>query len=236
MNWVGIAALAILFGSVLLGWYRGFLKTILAMVQLIATIILVMLLSPIVKNILIENTGLYHQTKSSIISAIEEKLPELPEGAELPPEMQNTLIENSSIPTLFQGLLKENNRAEVYEELGAATFLEYVGSYMADLIVGAVSFLIVFVVIRIAFQIRVLAFDLLGRLPVLGGINRLAGAAVGALRGLIILWILCLLATVFPDTRVGQDVLFAAGSSGILSWVYNNNLLFRFLLLLKMSV
>lgn len=235
MNWVGIAAVIILLISVFLGWYRGFLKTILAMVQLIATILLVLLLSPILKNILTENTGLYRQTKSGIISAIEERLPELPEGVEIPSEMQNTLIENSSFPVILQNMLKENNRADIYEKLNATTFLEYIGSYMADLIVGLVSFLIVFIVVRIIFQILVLAFDLLGKLPVIGGINRLAGAALGLLRGVIFLWILCLLATVFPETQVGREVMVAAGSSGLLSWIYNNNLLLRLLFLLKMN-
>lgn len=236
MNWVGIAAVIVLLGSVLLGWYKGFLKTVLAMVQLIATIILVLILSPLLKNILMENTGLYRQTRDSIISSIEEKLPELPAGIEIPAEMQNTLIENSSIPKIFQELLKENNRADVYERLNATTFLEYIGCYMADLVVGLVSFLIIFIVVRIAFQILVLAFDLLGKLPVVGGLNRLAGAALGLLRGVIVLWILCLLATIFPETQIGSDVLSAVGSSGFLSWIYNNNLLFRILFLLRIGV
>lgn len=236
MNWVGIAALIVLLGSVILGWYKGFLKTVLGMVQLIATIILVLILSPLVKNMLAENTGLYRQTRDSIIAAIEESIPELPEGFEVPLEMQDTVIENSSFPRMLQDLLKENNRADVYEKLNAASFVEYVGSYMADLVVGLVSFLIVFIVIRIVFQILVLAFDLLGKIPVLGGINRLAGAVLGVVRGVIVLWILCLLATIFPETRIGGDVLSAVGSSGILSWIYNNNLLFHLLFALRMGV
>jgi hypothetical protein len=236
MNWVVIAAFAIFLGSIWLGWHRGFLKTVLAMIQLVMTILLVLILSPILKNILIENTGLYNQTKSSIVSSIEDRLPELPEGIEIPEEVQNEIIENSTLPSLLRDLLKENNTPEMYAALGVSTFLDYIGSYMAEFVLSLVSFLIAFIVVRIVFQILVLAFDLIGKLPVLGGLNQMAGAVLGGVRGLIFLWLLCLLATAFPETKIGGEVLSAIGNSTILSLVYNNNLLLKLLFLLGMKI
>ena len=43
-------------------------------------------------------------------------------------------------------------------------------------------------------------------LPVIYGVNKLAGAAFGAAEGLVFLWLFCLLVTAFSASRVGAEL------------------------------
>ena len=236
MNWVVIAAGVIFLASVLIGYSRGFLKSMFSMAQMLIAIFLVLMISPILKGVLRENTSLYDQTKEKVVSAIESELPDLTGGMELPAEMENELIDRIASAEILQELLKKNNTPEVYESLGVTSFIDYIGTYMAELVITAVSFVIAFIAVMIVLQIISLIFDLIGKLPVLGGINRLAGGLLGAAEGLIILWLLCLVATAFPNTSLGSEVLAAIGQSELLSMIYNNNLVLNLMVLLGMKL
>ncbi len=234
MDWVVIAAILIFGGCVVLGYARGFLKTIFSMLQMVLAIALVFMINPTVKDLLRDNTELYDQARSSIVSAIESQLAE--GGLAAAPEMEETLIGQLVSSEFVQGLLKDNNTPEMYEALGVSSFADYVASYMADLIITALGFVVSFVVVLIGLQIVSLVFDLVGMLPVLGGVNRLAGALLGAVQGLLVLWVLFLLLTAFSDTQFGAEALQTINNNGILSLLYNNNLLLRLMIKIGMGI
>ena len=67
--------------------------------------------------------------------------------------------------------------------------------------------------------------DLISKLPILHGMNALGGVACGLIHGLIILWILCIVITMFAWTEYGQWTLAQINESSLLSLLYNNNYL-----------
>ena len=233
MNWVVIMATVLFFGCVLLGFSRGFLKTVFSMLQIVITIALVLAIGPKVKDLLHNNTNLYEQAKSGIVEAIESRIEE---GADVSSEQEDTLIEQIASAKILQEMLKDNNKPEIYEALGATDFTDYLASYMAELIITALSFVLSFVVVLIVLQIANLVFDVVGMLPVFGGINRMAGAILGAIQGLVVLWLLCLLLTAFSDTQFGVETLALINQNALLSFVYNNNLLLKIMLQISMGI
>jgi len=233
MSWVVIIAAVLFFGCTLLGFSRGFLKTVFSMLQMILTIVLVLAISPTVKDLLRNNTNLYDQARSGIVEAIESQIPE---GSSVSAEMENALIEQIATGKILQEVLKDNNNSEVYASLGVTQFVDYLASYMAELIITALSFVLSFVVVLIVLQIVSLVFDVIGMLPVLGGVNRVAGGALGAAQGLVVLWLLCLLLTAFSDTKFGVETLQLINQNAILSLVYNNNLLLKIVIGLSMGL
>ncbi|MCR4758844.1 MAG: CvpA family protein [Oscillospiraceae bacterium] len=82
-----------------------------------------------------------------------------------------------------------------------------------------VLFGILFVLIR-----TVLGFmDLASRLPILHGLNQLAGAAAGCLEGLLLVWVLYLLAMVTSSQPFCQKVLGQVVQSPFLTAVVRHN-------------
>ena len=96
--------------------------------------------------------GLSDDKKGSIEDAINE--------AEIPRDVQVAAIEKADLPDVFKNLLSVNNNSEIYKELGVDTFAQYVGSYLARLIINIVAFLCTFVLITIVLRAIVFALDI----------------------------------------------------------------------------
>ena len=70
---------------------------------------------------------------------------------------------------------------------------------------------------------------IIGKIPVIGGVNKLAGAVVGAGIALIIVWILFILVTLLYNTTVGKACMTDIAASQILTKLYDGNVLMKFI-------
>lgn len=159
--------------------------------------------------------GLSDDKKGSIEDAINE--------AEIPRDVQVAAIEKADLPDVFKNLLSVNNNSKIYKELGVDTFAQYVGSYLARLIINIVAFLCTFVLITIVLRAIVFALDIVSNLPVLGFINRLAGGAIGVIGALVIVWTVFVVITLLYTTSFGKEMYRMIQSDAILKTIYEYN-------------
>lgn len=223
MNWLLIVVIAILAINALVGIKAGFIKTVFSLFSMIVAIILTMWLSPYVNNLMKGNAKIYN----AISSKVEEALPfELDEYKQ---SEQNSFIDKLHLPKSIKESLIENNKEQVYKEmeLGINNFKGYVSSYLTGLIINAISFIVTFIVILIILWVLCFALDLISKLPLLNQINKMAGLAAGLVHGLVIVWILMILLTMFGSSSFGQEAMQMIEESEILSILYNYNLLLR---------
>ena len=94
-------------------------------------------------------------------------------------EEQNQVMENMELPDLLKNALVENNTAETYRYLAVSTFTEYISDSLAVMAVNGISFLISFVLSAAVIKLLGFILNVLTKLPVINGINKIAGAAVG---------------------------------------------------------
>ncbi|MCI7263428.1 MAG: CvpA family protein [Clostridiaceae bacterium] len=220
-NWLAIAVGVYLAGMILYGHYRGFIKIAVSAVALVLTLLVVHTVSPQVTGFIRNNTGICAAFENSMQKAAG--LGETPEMEE--PAAQRLAIEEMDFPAQLKRALLENNNNEVYEILGVKTFTQYVSKYLANAIINIISFLLVFVLVFTAIRILTVWLDLVARLPVLSGTNKIAGAILGGAEGLLFLWIACLFITAFSGTDIGRAVIHQIEESTWLSFLYNHNLL-----------
>jgi hypothetical protein len=71
--------------------------------------------------------------------------------------------------------------------------------------------------------------DVISELPVLHGVNRLAGGVVGIGVGLIAVWLLFLAVTLFYATSLGQSCFRQIEANEILNILYQKNYILHFL-------
>lgn len=159
--------------------------------------------------------GLSNNEKGSIEDAINE--------AEIPRDVQVAAIEKADLPDVFKSLLSVNNNNEIYKELGVDTFAQYVGSYLARLIINIVAFLCTFILITIILRAIVFALDIVSNLPVLGIINRLAGGAIGVIGALVIVWTIFVVITLLYTTSFGKEMYRMIQSDVFLKTIYEYN-------------
>ncbi len=142
---------------------------------------------------------------------------------EIPRDMQQEAINAADLPDIFKDLLAVNNNSEIYEELGVNTFAQYVGSFLAKVIINIISYLGTFLIVTIILRAIIFALDIVAELPVFGLVNRLAGGAIGFAGAAIIVWILFVVVTLLYTTVIGKDIYQAIQSNGILKFLYDNN-------------
>lgn len=156
-----------------------------------------------------------------------EEAQEALEDADIPRQLQMTAIQNADIPTIFKSLLSDNNNSEVYESLGVTSFVDYAAAYLAKIIIDIIAFLATFVLITIVLRAVIFALDIVTQLPVLGMINRLAGAAAGVLLALIVVDVIYIVITLLYTTGFGQSMFALIESNSFLSFLYNHNIIMR---------
>lgn len=143
--------------------------------------------------------------------------------AEIPRDVQITAIRNADIPEVFKELLLANNNSEIYKQLGVETFVQYVGSFLAKLIINIVAFLCTFLLVTIIVRAIVLALDIVADLPGVGAINHLIGGVIGVIGALIVVWTMYLLVTLLFATEIGKELFRMIQASDFLSTLYEYN-------------
>jgi len=151
------------------------------------------------------------------------------DSAEIPRQIQISAIENSNLPEVFKELLLSNNNSEMYQKLGATTFVEYISKYFSRLIINIFAFFITFIIATIVIRAIVFALDIVTSLPGLGLINRLLGAVLGAGVAFIVIELLFVVVTVLYTTSFGISMMKMIDESTLLSIIYNHNIVMKLL-------
>src|SRR5699024_7351577 len=97
------------------------------------------------------------------------------------PSAQRTAIERMDLPQTLKDILLENNNNEIYQMLGVQEFTEYVSAYLADILINVLVTVFLFIVSFILIHFLIKWLDLVARLPIISGLNHIAGAVVGLL-------------------------------------------------------
>ena len=246
MNGLLILAGIILLVCVIAGLVRGFIKIVASLAATIIIIVLVVFLTPYVSKGILKVTPLETMVQEKCVEYMdllgieingqkldgidleaagitEEDIKNLIGKIDLTREQQISAIENANIPQLFRDLLLENNNAEIYKNLGVSTFGEYVGAYMAKVIADFVGFLLTLLIVTIVVRTIVYMLGLISDLPVIGGLNRIAGGVLGMATGVIIIWVILIVVTLLYTTSIGKICFENIADSQILTFLYDHN-------------
>lgn len=216
-NWLEIIVGLYLLGMILYGHYRGLIRMAVSMVALIATFAIVRMAMPYINEIVKNQTPVYEWIKDGVEHAL------IPEENPIKVSDEQELIESLRLPKEIQELLVENNKPDMYRLLGVEAFAEYVANYLAGLIINAVGFVLMFALVYIVVHLIMRWLDIMAKLPILSGVNKLAGAVLGGIEGLFFLWLLSLLVTAFSQSSWGIEVVAQIESSKWLTFLYHYN-------------
>ena len=105
---------------------------------------------------------------------------------------QMEIIESISMPEFMKKNLIEKNSKEFMKKIGANNFYEYIAKYISQIIVKIVAFIVIFAFLSVISMIIYFAAGGLAKLPILHGVDKIAGAVFGMVEGLIVCVILIL--------------------------------------------
>ena len=223
-TWLGLAVLVLLAFSMADGYRRGFVKEVVSVLLVLLSVVVVWMINPYVNTFIRENTSVYEKIQNVSESFVES----LANGNDtMDEEQQDELISGMGLPGLLQNGITENNTAAVYQQLAVNTFGGYVSRYLANIAVNCLSFLISYILASVLIRVFAYALDILARLPVVRGINKLAGALIGGGKCIIFVWVAMLVLTILCNTEIGQKGLGLIRGDTVLNFLYDKNIFNR---------
>lgn len=226
MNWVLIAVIGIIAVLAYLGLKKGFIKMVFSLVSTIAALLIAMLFSPVVAGMMKNNeaiVGFFDEKISAVVDFTSEEAEEETE------RKQESLIDSLPLPETFKDSLLENNTLDNYVAMQAENFEQYVCRQITNVIINAIAFVVTLLLAIIALALLCRALNLLAKLPLLKQINAAAGLAAGAAEGLLLVWILFVVLTMFAGTESGSEAMEMIAENPLLDFLYKNNMVSKFI-------
>ena len=215
MNILTIIIIAVFALCVFSGYTKGFLKTAFSLVSWVLVIILCNFATPIVTDLLIQNTDIEVTVATTVQENVMELAVQIEENggvsdleAVLPAELKELLLgEHESIIELMLS--------------SAANDL----APLIDAIVSAIGFVITVILLRIAMIIVELALGIVTKLPLIGPMDKMLGIACGGVKGIIWCWVILAVVSVLALTGTNTELAAYIAQSELLTWLQDNNLL-----------
>lgn len=220
MNILTIIILAVLVLSVFSGYKKGFLKTAFSLVSWIVVLVLCNFATPIVTDMLIENTDIEVVVQTTVDTKINEVINETLETSDL------AELEAALPAELKTVLLGENGSLQ--EVVANGTALDTTA--LANGIVGILGFVITVIILRLAMVVVEVVLNIVAKLPLIGPMDKLLGLACGAGKGIILCWVILAIVSVLALTGVNTELATYISQSELLTWLQDNNVLLNLIL------
>lgn len=232
MNALFILVTIIFAAAAFIGYKQGLIKILVSLLATLIMFTVVTMLTPYVSNFIRQVTPLEKMVETKVADAfmVDGHSTANFNELDLPKDAQIALVESAELPELFREMLLTNNNNEAYETLGVTTFGAYVAAYISKVIADVIAFLVILVALLVVFPIVIKALGIINKLPVIGGMNRLAGVALGLCIGLVVVWVVFVLLTLIYDTSLGKLCFENIESSAMLKTLYDKNILMNFVL------
>lgn len=222
MSWLFWILLVMVVLFMLQGFRKGLIRTAVSMVSFVIVMLVTAWLNPYVGDFIRERTNWEENIKEKCSTFLADYLEE---QVEISAGDQAMVIEELPLPQSMKEKLAENNNSEIYRRMAVESFADYLSGSIAYSIINGIGFLISFLVTIVIIKMILYAVDILTELPVIGGMNRLGGLALGAAQGILWIWILFLVVTLLCNTKIGGYLMGLIHEDPILLALYDKNLL-----------
>lgn len=224
MNTFLLIVILILAGCTLIGYIKGFVKTVFSMCAMLVVIALTLVFSPYVKTYIEKNTKLPDRVNEKVSQkfATEEKM-DFDAGLEL-----DEYIEKIPIPEQMKDILVTKSR-KAGDALSAGTeaaiekMKESVWNRITDTIISAIAYLFTLAVVSVVVMVAGLLLNIVSRLPVIRKLNKFLGTIAGFFEGYVVVSVYYMAVTALGVTEFGSSMLQMLSESRFLTWLYANN-------------
>ena len=224
MNILTIIILAVFALCVFSGYRKGFLKTAFSLVSWILVLVLCNFAAPIVTDLLVQNTDIEVVVQTAVEGQMMAAIEQMGEGydisgleAALPAELKTLLLgDKESVMDLF---LSSHAPMDL--------------SPVVNGIIGVLGFVITVILLRIAMVVVEFLLGVVGKLPLIGPMDKLLGIACGGAKGLIWSWVILAIVSILALTGTNTELASYIAQSELLTWLQDNNLLLNVIASIK---
>lgn len=221
MSTVEIIIGIVLLVFIIVGWIQGFFKVALSMVAVIAGLIMSFYFTPQISSYLTKNTSL----DESMTKGIFQYLNFSEENEQESRSNQITIIKELPFPKEIKKNILTNNNSEMYGAMNVNSIYEYIAKSLALIIINTFVFLSLLLISKIFFSTLGKSFEKMVELPVVRWVDKLGGTLVGAMKGMISIWIFFLIISITSATKWSAYMIEEISESIPLKLLYDHNVL-----------
>lgn len=231
MNIVDLSIIILLAIGFLIGWYRGFLVTVLNVASYVLAWIISFagyssLASFILQKTNFDNTLLY-------FTAGVEKLSDMTVANvdinTLSSERITEIINTSNLPKPIAEMMNDNILNQVFADQGITTMSDYFNQTIINLSLSLISFLIIFIAVRLISIFVIGLVDHVVHLPVLKQFDSLLGGGVGILQAAVFVCIIFAIVPIAMSVLPLENFNNLIQSSFLGRLFFNGNIIFNVL-------
>ncbi|MDD4188898.1 MAG: CvpA family protein [Eubacteriales bacterium] len=212
MKWLAdIAVVAIIAVFGFIGMSKGFFKTVYKIGAFIVSGWIAIKFYPKV-SALLQGTSFYIRLKDGIVNN-----PAL-QGIENTTQSMQEAIAGLPVPDFLKDLLQ------------GVSGVEQIGASLAELIANIASVIILFIVARLVLMIIYAIVERILKLPVLKQLDKFGGFLLGAVQGLLIVFVLFTVLMLFMSSPQFKGIHDAIDSSIIARYLYEHNFIVKLIL------
>ena len=195
---------------------------ILLLASWICSMVLSSVLTPQVSSFLESHTALYTTLSGNISEQVQRIAEQQLE--------EETRMEEMRLPENLMNALGGLMGEETSNLLKDGGLYGAIGGQLAHLLIRAIAYMGVLLVSIFFFRFLLRVTNIVNYIPVIGGINKVAGMAVGFLQALLLSYLICMLISLISDSELGRQLYENIRSSQILRYLYHHNLLYTLIL------
>ena len=212
MNIIDVFLLLIIGVSIVFAIYRGFLASLLGAAACVAALFIALYAGPKLADALGQNQGV-----TDLLTTYTDA------GSMIGDASLRTL----SLPPVVQDMLRQNVQRAAFEKRGIYNIGQYLSATIVSVLLRAVCFLVCFFLGFLALHILINLVDHVFYFPVLRHMNGPAAALMGAIRGIVIVYVILiiipLVRTAIPFDMIQQYI----DGSRFFPILYSEKLLLR---------
>ena len=205
----------------LVGYAAGLIKTLVTLTGSIVALMISFVVYPIV-NMILKATAVYTMIYNGVFSKVQG----IDFGKGIQAQGQAITQNITWLPRFLTEQIAENNNAKMYDLLGVHTLIEYISTYITDMIIGLLAILITWFLIKVVL-VGVLGSvsKLVEHLPIISELNHLGGFIIGLFKGVLTVCIITLIIPAFLSIPSLMNFGVLLQSSYLIQWFYEHNLL-----------
>ena len=228
MNYIfDVVLIAIITASVIVCKKRGFLKSSYTVLSLIISAVLIVTLQQPFTDYLTGSAlgqTVREKVEEQVMGVSEEEIAEIEDTEDA--ETAVKVGEMMGLPVFMMDFLDEKlEKQALAVETMNNDALAVLTDTVTEVILKIASIILLFLLVRLGVFLLLRLLDLIFKFPLLSGVNSFLGILIGALNGLLIVYIICALLTLLAPTEALSSIGDIVDSTIIVKYFYHNNLL-----------
>lgn len=224
MNWTDISVLIIIVIFTIIGLKNGFLYSVFRLLSYVLSIIFAIKFYPVLSAML-QKTVIYSNIKASVINGIIKQ--QSLDGISLQERTAQSIVDGLKLPGFMKEIIIENVGKK--DVLGFQRITDAISSEIATLVINIISMVLIYLTIRFGLIFIRVIIKTIARIPVFKQLDKAGGLVLGAIEGILVVYILCALLILFSAFPKFSSVIDSVQTSNFASYFYQNNFIVSFI-------